>query len=154
MKRCNLAPEVRNGVGIIHIFRGQEADTGRPRADAPVNELFQVCTEAVSISEVQIWRERERETSVLEDLHETGGSLFMFLMSFRFFTWNLALRLDTIKRWEKNLSVVSEADSRELLLESQVAAVLEHLAPGFWRLDGTSAEPGWDVFLRSASLLP
>ena len=58
--------------------------------------------------------ERERETSVLEDLHETGGSLFMFLMSFRFFTWNLALRLDTIKRWEKNLSVVSEADSREL----------------------------------------
>lgn len=98
--------------------------------------------------------ERERETSVLEDLHETGGSLFMFLMSFRFFTWNLALRLDTIKRWEKNLSVVSEADSRELLLESQVAAVLEHLAPGFWRLDGTSAEPGWDVFLRSASLLP
>ena len=114
MKRCNLAPEVRNGVGIIHIFRGQEADTGRPRADAPVNELFQVCTEAVSISEVQIRRERERETSVLEDLHETGGSLFMFLMSFRFFTWNLALRLDTIKRWEKNLSVVSEADSREL----------------------------------------
>ena len=64
MKRCNLAPEVRNGVGIIHIFRGQEADTGRPCADAPVNELFQVCTEAVSISEVQIRRERERDINL------------------------------------------------------------------------------------------
>ena len=145
MKRCALTVWVHRTFS----FRNsgiQETDSGWPRAHSAVDEFFQVCLEAVPVS---VTRTHCVQTSWID------------------------LRLDTIKRWEKNLSVVSEVRAsfsffggRPIFENSGLLSYCLHLRvffwhfvllqsgcflimAGFWCVDGAPAETSSDRSSRN-----